>query len=249
MRGRLGRIGTLLIGGSIIWMASLGAIPATAAGDAPSPSAEASPSPSDAPSGGPSETPSDAPSPADPAPSPDPHDGEDQDPGNGDPDAGSGGGGDERSDRRRQTAGVEVVDDAFQPATITVDAGSEVNWTSTGQNPHTVTADDGSFGSGTLQNGESFSTTLTSAGTFAYYCEFHGGPGGSGMSGVVVVRATGGGDGSPTTDGTTDLPPTGRDVTPAVVAGLALTAAGLALVLRGRRMTRGLENVGDGSVG
>jgi plastocyanin len=232
MRGRLGRTGSLLIGVSIIWLASLGAVPAAAVGDDPFPSAEALATPSVAPS----EVPSIAPSPSDPAPSPDL---QGEDPAGGDPDPQSDGSGDDRGRRRAQTAGVDVVDDAFQPPQITVDEGTEVTWSSGGQNPHTVTADDGSFGSGTLQNGETFSTTLDTAGTFAYYCEFHGGPGGSGMSGVVVVRAAGGGgDGSPGADGTNDLPPTGRDIAAPVVMGLVLAAAGLALEVRGRRVMR-----------
>jgi plastocyanin len=52
---------------------------------------------------------------------------------------------------------------------------------------HTVTADDGSFASDTLSNGGVFEFTFNNPGTFAYYCEFHGGPGGEGMSAVITV--------------------------------------------------------------
>src|SRR5687768_8704241 len=43
---------------------------------------------------------------------------------------------------------VQVVDFAFEPAAVTVPAGTTVTWTNTGSRPHTVTADDGSFDSG-----------------------------------------------------------------------------------------------------
>ena len=135
--------------------------------------------------------------------------------------------------RRRARAGVSAVDDRFQSATITVDAGDEVVWTNDGQNPHTVTSDDGSFDSGTLDNGESFSATLDEAGSFAYYCEFHGGSGGVGMSGVVVVRAAG--DPAPPADGAGEVARTGWGLFPLAIGGLALVVVGLLSVLAGRR--------------
>src|SRR5689334_2484604 len=46
---------------------------------------------------------------------------------------------------------VEAVNFQFQPQTITVPAGTTITWTNNGTVPHTVTADDGSFDSGTLQ--------------------------------------------------------------------------------------------------
>ena len=41
---------------------------------------------------------------------------------------------------------------------------------------------------------ETFSHTFTEAGESRYYCELHGGPGGSGMAGRVVVQASGSGE-------------------------------------------------------
>jgi len=75
----------------------------------------------------------------------------------------------------------------FEPAQITVAPGTTVVWTNTGGTPHTVTADDNSFDSGTLSDGDTFSWTFDEPGEYPYYCRFHGGPGGSGMSGVVIV--------------------------------------------------------------
>jgi plastocyanin len=77
---------------------------------------------------------------------------------------------------------VQVVDFAFDPATVTVPAGATVTWTNGGSRPHTVTADDGSFDSGRLDPGEQFSQTFDQPGTFTYFCGFH-----PEMQGSIVV--------------------------------------------------------------
>lgn len=71
-----------------------------------------------------------------------------------------------------------------------------MTWTQTGSLPHSVTADDGSFDShpdcasgDCMQNGDTFSQSFSEPGEYAYYCRVHGGPGGVGMSGTVVVTA------------------------------------------------------------
>lgn len=84
-------------------------------------------------------------------------------------------------------ASVTIEDFEFTPANLTVSAGTTVTWTHLGDVRHTVTADDGSFDSPTLSGGDTFEFTFTTPGTYAYYCRFHGGAGGSGMSGVIVV--------------------------------------------------------------
>ena len=68
---------------------------------------------------------------------------------------------------------VKIVDFGFSPDAITVRVGTTVRWTNTGQADHTVTADAGAFGSGTLAPGASFSVTFRTAGTFAYHCAIH----------------------------------------------------------------------------
>ncbi|MGH2615270.1 MAG: cupredoxin domain-containing protein [Thermomicrobiales bacterium] len=68
---------------------------------------------------------------------------------------------------------VQVVDFAFEPASLMVSVGTTVTWTNAGDRPHTVTADDGSFDSGRLDPGEQFSHTFETAGTFSYFCGFH----------------------------------------------------------------------------
>jgi plastocyanin len=79
-------------------------------------------------------------------------------------------------------ASVSIVDFAFNPGSVAVDAGGTVTWTNQGPSPHTVTANDGSFDSGTLDAGGSFSFTFMSAGTFSYFCAIH-----PDMVGSVVV--------------------------------------------------------------
>ena len=89
----------------------------------------------------------------------------------------------------RQTVEVEADDNYFEPKALTVKAGTKVVWGNEGQRPHTITADNGAFNSGNLGTGASFSFTFAQAGTYPYYCEYHGGPGGQGMAGTITVTA------------------------------------------------------------
>lgn len=94
---------------------------------------------------------------------------------------------------------VTVADFAFSPRVVTVAPGDVVRWTNgAGGHHHNVVADDGSFrcangcdglgGSGAPDDGAwSFTLTFPAAGEFPYFCEVHGGPGGVGMSGKVLV--------------------------------------------------------------
>jgi hypothetical protein len=71
---------------------------------------------------------------------------------------------------------------AFSPNPITIALGSTVTWTNLDGAPHTVTADDGSWGSSTLGHGGAYSHVFTSPGTYTYYCAIH-----PSMKGTVVV--------------------------------------------------------------
>jgi plastocyanin len=86
-----------------------------------------------------------------------------------------------------QPAAIRIQDAAFQPSELTIPVGTTVIWTQSSNLPHTVTADDGRFDSGTLQNGDIFQLTFREEGRYPYYCAFHGGPGGIGMSGIIIV--------------------------------------------------------------
>ncbi len=85
---------------------------------------------------------------------------------------------------------VNIVDLAFSPASLTVGAGATVTWANTGALPHTVTGDDGSFDSGFMFTGDTFSRTFTTAGTFGSLCTLH-----PEMVGTIVVTAAAGDSG------------------------------------------------------
>lgn len=82
---------------------------------------------------------------------------------------------------------IDAADDFFTAEVIRVPVGTEVEWTNVGRNPHTVTADDGSFDSGNMAPGDDWSWTFDEPGVYRYYCVYHGAPGGIGMAGIVVV--------------------------------------------------------------
>jgi plastocyanin len=144
---------------------------------------------------------------------------------------------------------VTVVDSAYQPREVEVSPGTTVVWQQEGELPHTVTADDGSFDSGTMGQGDTFSRTFPQAGTFPYYCEFHGAPGGQGMAGVVIVSGgdggggpAGGGSGPGATDPTEgdattedSLADTGAPVLPTAIAMTGLLVAGMTCLVIDRR--------------
>ena len=80
----------------------------------------------------------------------------------------------------------------FTPVTVTVSQGEKVTWTNAGSD-HNVKFDDGSFEQPANPNSSQWtvSRTFISPGSFRYYCEEHGGPGGAGMSGTVRVQTAG----------------------------------------------------------
>jgi plastocyanin len=72
---------------------------------------------------------------------------------------------------------VSIVEDQgqykFSPAKVTVQAGSKVVWTNNSDAPHTVTADDSSFDSGSFSENGSFEQTFSTPGEFGYHCTIH----------------------------------------------------------------------------
>lgn len=90
---------------------------------------------------------------------------------------------------RAETHTVDVLASAvFNPSTITIQKGDTVTWRNQGSGLHNVRADDNSFRNGDPSSSSwTFSHTFNAAGTFGYFCEFHGGPT-FGMRGSVVVE-------------------------------------------------------------
>jgi len=81
---------------------------------------------------------------------------------------------------------IEMVDDRFEPASLTIPAGSTVTWINAGADWHSVAAFDGSFESAKIPPGGSFSIVLPTPGTYQYICKHHGL---QGMIGTIVVEA------------------------------------------------------------
>lgn len=68
---------------------------------------------------------------------------------------------------------VTIVDFAFQPMSASVDAGTSVRWHNAGAAPHTVTAFNGAFDSGTIGSGGTYSTIFADPGVYTYHCTIH----------------------------------------------------------------------------
>lgn len=77
---------------------------------------------------------------------------------------------------------ISIQNFAFNQKIINIKKGDTVVWTNKDSAPHTVTGNNNSPASGTLNKNETFSFIFNTAGTFNYYCAFH-----PSMTGSVVV--------------------------------------------------------------
>lgn len=127
--------------------------------------------------------------------------------------------------------GLDIAGNAFAPQSVTVHVGDSVTWTNSDARSHTATADDGSFNTGTIHNGEtSAAVTFNTAGTVTYHCSIH-----PDMHGTIVVAAA-----LPPTDAAaTRVPATGDDGAAALPVLLAALGLGLLLGLRRFAAIRG----------
>jgi plastocyanin len=94
-------------------------------------------------------------------------------------DEGGGGGGGE-------AVTVDIPAIEFDPAEVTVAAGTTITWTNSDDLPHTVTKEGGpgeDFDSGDLAPGDEFEQTFTEPGTVDYVCTIH-----PGQAGTVTVE-------------------------------------------------------------
>lgn len=111
------------------------------------------------------------------------------------------GGGEEEVTESPSPRGVtiEIEGSTFKPDEVTIAAGTTVVWKHIDVLPHTVTADDESFdsspdcasvadGAKCLNRGDTFTRTFDAPGRVPYYCKIHGGRGGVGQAGVIVVQ-------------------------------------------------------------
>lgn len=83
---------------------------------------------------------------------------------------------------------IDIKDYAFQKPNIRIKIGTKVTWTNRDTVKHTATADDGTFDTGLLAQGESGSYVFTTPGTFGYYCIPH-----PSMRGTIIVEDASGG--------------------------------------------------------
>ncbi len=96
---------------------------------------------------------------------------------------------------RAQTAAAAVGIDnfTFNPATVTVKAGTTVTWTNKDDIPHGIAATNNAFKrSQALDTDDSFSFTFTTPGTYQYFCYIH-----PHMTGTIVVEAATGSNATP----------------------------------------------------
>lgn len=83
---------------------------------------------------------------------------------------------------KRVTVAIEGL--KYRPNPVEVDVGDTVVWTNNDDREHTVTAEDGSFDSGPLRRGKSWSRAFEKPGKYAY-----GSDPSPRTKGTVVVRA------------------------------------------------------------
>jgi len=84
-------------------------------------------------------------------------------------------------------AQVQVGDNFFSPASLTVTAGTsgaKVTWTWVGSASHSVTFDNSGPASN-VQSSGTFTHTFTTPGTYTYFCTVHGR---AVMSGTLIVQ-------------------------------------------------------------
>src|SRR4051794_15035036 len=67
------------------------------------------------------------------------------------------------------TVTVQIKSTGFSPGSITINHDDRVTWKNVDKVDHQVVADDGSFASPILHAGQSWTRTLTTAGTFRYH--------------------------------------------------------------------------------
>jgi plastocyanin len=126
-------------------------------------------------------------------------------------------------------ANVRLTDSGFEPRQTTVQPGETVVWTNSTEGRQTITGADGSWDSGPLGPGETFSVQLRQPGTITFRTAD-----GSATGTVVVAAAAPGSTAAPAPDvdpGEPALPRTGLPL-------LSLGALGLLLVLAGAYAVR-----------
>jgi plastocyanin len=77
---------------------------------------------------------------------------------------------------------IAIIDFAFEPAEQTITSGESITWQNDGREPHNVIDADGAWESPALSNGQTYTFTFTTPGTYTYFCSIH-----SGMLGTIII--------------------------------------------------------------
>jgi len=80
---------------------------------------------------------------------------------------------------------VTIDNFVFEPARLTIKAGTTVTWTNRDDIPHTVAAKDRAFKSKVMDTDETYSFTFTTPGEYTYFCSLH-----PHMTATIVVEGT-----------------------------------------------------------
>ena len=100
---------------------------------------------------------------------------------------------------------IDIIEFKYDPDPVRVAVGTTVAWSNSDLAAHTVTADDGSWGSEYMAEGDVFTATFDEPGVYVYICELHPprqagiagasggdklvvGGGGRGMQGTIIVE-------------------------------------------------------------
>lgn len=78
---------------------------------------------------------------------------------------------------------VTIQNNRFSPAALSIKAGDSVTFINQDAIPHTATANDSTFDTGTLAPGESKTIKLEKAGAVGYICKLH-----PSMAGSVAIQ-------------------------------------------------------------
>jgi plastocyanin len=83
----------------------------------------------------------------------------------------------------RRTVRVSIHNFAFVPARLVVSKGTQIIWTNTDQDPHTVMSSKRVWSSDALDTTDQFKRVFKASGSFPYYCSIH-----PFMHGTVTVQ-------------------------------------------------------------
>lgn len=88
---------------------------------------------------------------------------------------------------------VDMFDNRYEFTEIRIPVGGTVTWVGAGRNAHNAMAADGEwstedeFGSLDQYEGDEATLTYDTAGTYTFFCTYHGNAQGEGMAGTLIV--------------------------------------------------------------